>query len=391
MKNKKPIIRINNYFSEWKEFKMIDLVTPVVREVLKPSSSYKKLSVRSHAKGTFHQVVEDPNTVAMDKLYLVHENDLIVNITFAWEHAIAIAEEKDHNLLVSHRFPTFLINKSDINFIKYLVSLNSFKNRLDLISPGGAGRNRVLNKKDFNNLKLFVPVEMEEQKKIGIFFTNFDKTIALHQQELDALKQTKQGFLQKMFPKEGGNVPEIRFEGFSGEWESKTFSLLVNRTSKQSNSAILPKLEFEDIISGEGKLNKDISNKFDNRKGILFEPGYILFGKLRPYLKNWLLPDFKGIALGDFWVFTTDYSAEFIYSLIQTSKFQTVANLSSGTKMPRSDWKTVSSTKFLIPSMQEQVKIGEFFRQLDEVIELKEQELQALKQTKKGFLQKMFV
>lgn len=279
--------------------------------------------------------------------------------------------------------------EQDVLFWKHVFSSKTFIKKLESVTYG-IRDGRSISFSDFSTLKFIVP-NYEAQKKIGSFFKDLDDLIFLHQQELDAFKQTKQCFLQKMFPKEGGNVPEIRFEGFSGEWESKTFSSLVNRTSKQSNSDILPKLEFEDIISGEGKLNKNISNKFDNRKGILFEPGYILFGKLRPYLKNWLLPDFKGIALGDFWVFTTAYYAEFIYSLIQSSKFQTVANLSSGTKMPRSDWKTVSSTEFMIPSMQEQVKIGEFFKHLDEVIHLKDQELEALKQTKQGFLQKMFV
>ncbi|MCY7875533.1 restriction endonuclease subunit S [Bacillus spizizenii] len=186
-------------------------------------------------------------------------------------------------------------------------------------------------------------------------------------------------------------VPEVRFEGFNGDWEERKFSNIVGRVSKQSNDATLPKVEFEDIVSGEGRLNKDILKKFDARKGIVFEPNFILFGKLRPYLKNWLLPNFKGIALGDFWVFEPKNSYSiFNYYLIQTDKYQIVANLSSGTKMPRSDWKTVSETEFRIPSIEEQTKIGNFFKQLDDTIALHQQELTTLKQTKQGFLQKMF-
>lgn len=183
----------------------------------------------------------------------------------------------------------------------------------------------------------------------------------------------------------------MRFEGFNGDWEERKFSNIVGRVSKQSNDATLPKVEFEDIVSGEGRLNKDILKKFDARKGIVFEPNFILFGKLRPYLKNWLLPNFKGIALGDFWVFEPKNSYSiFNYYLIQTDKYQIVANLSSGTKMPRSDWKTVSETEFRIPSIEEQTKIGNFFKQLDDTISLHQQELTTLKQTKQGFLQKMF-
>ncbi|PEU68115.1 type I restriction endonuclease subunit S [Priestia megaterium] len=184
---------------------------------------------------------------------------------------------------------------------------------------------------------------------------------------------------------------KIRFESFTEDWEKRKFSDIVSRVSKQSNDANVPKVEFEDIVSGEGQLNKDISCKFDDRKGIAFEPNFILFGKLRPYLKKWLLPNFKGIALGDFWVFESKNSSSiFNYYLIQTSEYQIVANLSSGTKMPRSDWKTVSETEFRVPSIDEQTKIGEFFKRIDDTIALHQQELTALKQTKLGFLQKMF-
>jgi type I restriction enzyme S subunit len=187
-------------------------------------------------------------------------------------------------------------------------------------------------------------------------------------------------------------IPDIRFNGFTDAWEQRKFSNIVNRVSVQSNDSNLPKVEFEDIISGEGRLNKDISQKFDSRRGTVFEPGYILYGKLRPYLKNWLFPNFKGIALGDFWVFEQNNSSSiFDYYLIQSDKYQTVANLSSGTKMPRSDWKTVSETVFNIPiSIEEQDKIGNFFKQLDDTIALHQRQLDNYKELKKAMLQKMF-
>ncbi|MCT0026317.1 hypothetical protein EFK17_01090 [Lactococcus lactis subsp. lactis] len=138
-------------------------------------------------------------------------------------------------------------------------------------------------------------------------------------------------------------VPELRFPGFTDDWEQRKLSDIVVRLTKSSNNNQLPKVEFEDIIAGEGRLNKDISRKFDDRKGTLFEPDNILYGKLRPYLKNWLFSDFKGIALGDFWVFKSKNSEpKFVYSLIQADNYQRVANDTSGTKMPRSDWKKVS-------------------------------------------------
>ena len=187
-------------------------------------------------------------------------------------------------------------------------------------------------------------------------------------------------------------VPMIRFRGFTDDWEERKLTDILSRLSKSSNNSELPKIEFEDIIAGEGRLNKDVSHKFDDRKGILFESQNILYGKLRPYLKNWLLADFKGIALGDFWVFKSINSdPKFVYSLIQSNHYQKVANDTSGTKMPRSDWKKVSSTDFPTPSsLEEQQKIGSFFKQLDNTIALHQRILDLLKKQKKGFLQKMF-
>ena len=186
-------------------------------------------------------------------------------------------------------------------------------------------------------------------------------------------------------------TPDIRFKGFSDDWEQRKFLDLVKRISTSSDSKTLPKIEFEDIISGEGRLNKDVSQKFDDRKGIVFEANNILYGKLRPYLKNWLLPDFKGIALGDFWVFETkNNNPNFIYYLVQADKYQKIANDTSGTKMPRSDWQQVSNTYFAIPTLEEQKKVGRFLIQLDKTIALHQQKLDLLKQSKKSFLQTLF-
>lgn len=247
------------------------------------------------------------------------------------------------------------------------------------------------NGSDIESIEVTLP-NKGEQVKLGAFFKILDDTITLHQRKLDLLKEQKKGYLQKMFPKNGAKVPELRFAGFADAWEQRKLTEIVNRVNKSSNSDVLPKVEFEDIVSGEGRLNKDISSKLDSRKGTLFESENILYGKLRPYLKNWLFPDFEGVALGDFWVFeATDVSVpSFDYYLIQSDDYQKVANDTSGTKMPRSDWKNVSSTDFAIPSKDEQKQIGAFFKQLDDTITLHQRKLEKLQELKKGYLQKMF-
>ena len=117
-----------------------------------------------------------------------------------------------------------------------------------------------------------------------------------------------------------------------------------------------------------------------------------MYGKLRPYLHNWLNPDFSGVAVGDWWVLKPNNADKsFIYRLIQTQRFDDIANQSAGSKMPRADWNLVSNTEFAVPvSQEEQEKIGEYFSSLDHLITLHQRKCEQTKNLKKYMLQKMF-
>ncbi|MBQ2681339.1 MAG: hypothetical protein IJF97_05320 [Eggerthellaceae bacterium] len=147
---------------------------------------------------------------------------------------------------------------------------------------------------------------------------------------------------------------------------------LATRITKMSDEPGLPRVEYEDINPGQGTLNKDLAIKESTKTGIEFMVGDVLYGKLRPYLMNWLYPQFKGIAVGDFWVLRpTDTDGSFLYRFIQSEHFQYNANISSGSKMPRADWSFVSEDNYFVPSNRgEQRLIGATFQQLDNLITL---------------------
>ena len=214
---------------------------------------------------------------------------------------------------------------------------------------------------------------IEEQTKVGEYFYSLDHLITLHQRKCEQTKKLKKYMLQKMFPQNGAKVPEIRFYGFTYDWEQRKFSDIASRESVSRESSYdLPSLEYEDVIAEEGRLNKDISLKENIKKGIVFDGSQVLYGKLRPYLHNWLNPDFSGVAVGDWWVLKPNNADKsFIYRLIQTQRFDDIANQSAGSKMPRADWNLVSNTEFAVPvSQEEQEKIGEYFSSLDHLITL---------------------
>ena len=189
-------------------------------------------------------------------------------------------------------------------------------------------------------------------------------------------------------------LPKRRFKQFlnTPSWEQRKLGEVVERVSCTSEDSEIPQVEYEDIISGEGRLNKDITKKLSNKKGILFRKGDVLYGKLRPYLKNWLLPDFSGKAVGDFWVLRSEkVQSSFLYNLIQSNRFELASNQSTGTKMPRADWNLVANTEFPIPvSIEEQISIGNIFKLLNNSITLHQRKLNKLENLKKAYLEELF-
>ena len=176
-------------------------------------------------------------------------------------------------------------------------------------------------------------------------------------------------------------------------WEQRKFSDIAARESSIFTSTTdIPSVEYEDVIAEEGRLNKDICLKEAVKSGIIFDGSQVLYGKLRPYLHNWLNPDFKGIAVGDWWVLKPiNIDKKFLYRLIQTQQFDNIANQSSGSKMPRADWNLISNSEFMVPfSKEEQSKIGRYFDSLDHLITLHQRKCEQTKTLKKYMLQKMF-
>ena len=183
-------------------------------------------------------------------------------------------------------------------------------------------------------------------------------------------------------------VPKIRFKRFEEEWLKTDFGKIVFRNSATTDSKELRSVEYENINSEYGTVTKS----YNNKKGIKFKKGDVLFGKLRPYLKNWILTCFEGKAVGDFWVLSSrkGFDSSFVFYLIQTNRFAFISNITTGTKMPRSDWNLVSNTSFDIPIRSEQQKIGALFAKLDRLLDLQQQKLEQLELLKKALLQKLF-
>lgn len=192
-------VRLPGFAEEWKTHPLSFYVQCCPRPVAKPTGRFTAIGIRSHCKGTFRKENFDPASIDMDTLYELRENDLVVNITFAWEGAVAIVNKENSDGLVSHRFPTYTF-KDKIGtpeyFRQYIQSKN-FRYQLKIISPGGAGRNRVLSKKDFVKIKIKVP-DFKEQCAIGKILNTADKEIMELQSKLTLLTNQKHYLLNNL-------------------------------------------------------------------------------------------------------------------------------------------------------------------------------------------------
>ena len=194
-----PEIRFKGFTDAWEQRKLSDVLERYEDPVETPHDGYERVGIRSHARGTFHSYVEPGKELDTAKMHRVAADKFILNITFAWEHAVAITDENDAGKLVSHRFPQFSFSKDlQSHFFKYVMLDRKFREHLELSSPGGAGRNRVLNIKDMLKYEIYVP-SVDEQIKIGEFFDNLDYLITHHQRKCDELKEVKKYMLQNMF------------------------------------------------------------------------------------------------------------------------------------------------------------------------------------------------
>lgn len=194
-----PEIRFSGFSDAWEQRKFGEIVEKYEDLVETPTEGYTRLGIRSHAKGTFHSFVEKGKELETAKMFRVAADKFIVNITFGWEHAVAITDENDAGKLVSHRFPQYSFNAGMVpKFFRYLILDENFKHHLELSSPGGAGRNRVLKLNDMLEYKMNFPSEVE-QGKIAAYFDHLDHLITLHQHKCDELQKLKKFMLQNMF------------------------------------------------------------------------------------------------------------------------------------------------------------------------------------------------
>lgn len=198
-----PHLRFPEFASTWHTQKVSSLLDKASFAVnVEPDKIYREIGIRSHGKGIFHKEPVLGRVIGEKRVFKVVRNAFVLNIVFAWEQAVATTSGKEAGMIASHRFPMFVAKegKCDVDYVKWFFLTKEGKRLLGLASPGGAGRNKTLGQKEFENLEITLPVSLNEQMRIASSISSFDNQIAIESDKLEFMKMHKKGLMQQLFP-----------------------------------------------------------------------------------------------------------------------------------------------------------------------------------------------
>ncbi|RXW94270.1 restriction endonuclease subunit S [Enterococcus faecium] len=269
-------------------------------------------------------------------------------------------------------------------YFYYYFSNNFYKRVMSMTAKTSVDSVRMEMIADMN----IVFPSVKEQENIVELFSNLDNTIALHQRKLDLLKETKKGFLQKMFPKNGAKVPEIRFPGFTEDWEERRLQEVVDRydnlripitASKRvaGNTPYYGANGIQGYVEGYTHDGEFILVAEDGANDLKNYPVQYVDGKVWVNNHAHVIQAKENLA-----------DNMFLMNAIRSINIEPFL-VGGGRAKLNAD--VLMKLEVIIPLKSEQQKIGNFFKQLDDTITLHQRKLDLLKEMKKGFLQKMFV
>ena len=380
----KPIIRFKGYQDDWEQRKLGDVVDSV--------DTGKSRFDKEGSSGEY-PILGSTSVIGYDDEY-DYEGDFILtarvgaNAGSLYRHAGKV-KISDNTV--------FIQASQNIEFLYQLLIQFDIK-KLSF----GTGQ-PLVKASELKSLELMMPTDMKEQMRIGVYFKNLDTLITLHQRKCDETKKLKKYMLQKMFPQNGEKVPEIRFSGFTDDWEQRKLSEIALQTygggtPKTANEEFwkgnIPWIQSSDLIEERlfnVKPRKYISQEAISKSATKLVPQNSVAIVTRVGVGKLAFMPFSYATSQDFLSLSElKIEPEFaVYALYKMMRL--VSNEVQGTSIKGITKDELLAKEILIPDCEEQKKIGAYLHNLDHLITLHQRELENLQNIKKFMLGKMFV
>ena len=396
---KAPELRFDGFTDDWEERKLGDIFVYKQGQQVPVENQFTKRGKNRHR---FIRIV-DLTTKNEAPRYIEYSGDNIISSTdlfmirYGQPGVIGYGYE---GVIANNLFKLIPKIETYNLFFKYI--LDSMYPKIQSLSSSTTMP--AISFKSLDVLEVRYP-DKKEQEKIGSFFSQLDNAITLHQRKLDLLKEQKKGYLQKMFPKNGAKVPELRFAGFADDWEQCKLSDITKRVIRKNKNleSTLPLTisAQEGLIDQNEFFNKTIASR-DVSGYYLIKNGEFAYNK--SYSNGYPWGAVKRLNRYNMGVLSTLYivfkptniDSDFLEKYYDTTYWHKEISKHAAEGARNHGLLNIAATDFfktelvISKSLEEQQKIGSFFQQLDNTITLHQLKLDLLKEQKKGFLQKMF-
>ena len=418
--NKKPSIRFKGFTDAWEQCKL-DTITDV-RDGTHDSPQYVEtghpfITSKNVKDGFINyediQYVSDKDYEEINKRSKVDKNDILMGMIGTIGNIALVRETPDFAI----KNVALIKDIGDVyyRYLYHCLQSNSVAHQLDENLDGGTQKFIALNK----IRELVIPVPSEhEQHKIGDYMESLDHLITLHQRKYEKLKNVKKSMLEKMFPKNGSDVPEIRFKGFTDAWEQRKFNEVfdymqnnaLSRAELSDSDGDIMNVHYGDILVKYGEvldvkqdeltylLDASLVKKYH---ASLLQNGDIIIAdaaedetvgkcsEIAGLTNERVLSGLHTIPCRPRVKFAERYLG---YYLNSKTYHNQLLPLIQGTKISSISKSSIQDTHILFPkSDSEQKQIGDYFSNLDRLITLHQRELEKLQNIKKSLLEKMFV
>lgn len=376
-----PKVRFEGFTDDWEERKLIDVAQFNPKTVLPDEFEYVDLESVIGTEMISHRT-ESKDQAPSRAQRLAKKGDVFYQTVRPYQMNNYLYDLPYDNYVFSTGYAQMRPN-IDSYFL-----LNSVQNKqfVQHVLDRSTGTSYpAINSSDLSNIEINVPSKLAEQQKIGSFFKQVDNTIALHQRKHDSLLKLKQAYLQKMFPKNGQKTPELRFGGFTDDWEQRKLGDLVNvDTGSRNHQDAVQGGRYPFYVRSE---NIEALDEYDFDETAILVPGDGRIGEIFHFVQGKFALHQRVYKLDGF----TGVMPEFLIQLLRHGFRKHALRMNAQGTVPSLRKPVFTEWQVLIPNTKEQKPISYLLRCLDKTIALHQQQLDNLKQLKKWALQNLFV